>query len=114
MTMCLESRHDDASALIRKDSEMTEQEKIDLEIRLLALRRMIVHIGRIACVTAGITAEHVMQERGAMREKLLRETWPGVEPAMGDHLSAELADELDGLFRALAKEIAQLMPPGRD
>jgi hypothetical protein len=72
--------------------------ELDLELRLKAIEHVLVHIGKIVFLEAGITPEQMKTARENGRENLLRETFPGLDPALADHVSAELADRVDGLL----------------
>jgi hypothetical protein len=76
---------------------MTKAE-LDLEIRLMAIEYVLVQIGKVTMLTARITPEHMTQMREAGRAQMLSETFPGIDPAMGDHAGAELADRVEGLL----------------
>ncbi len=78
---------------------MTDKAKLDLEIRLQAIEFVLAQIGKIALVTAGITTEQAAEMRKNGRESMLKQTFPGADPAMADHVSAEFADRVEALLK---------------
>jgi hypothetical protein len=78
------------------------KERLELEVRLMAIEYALVHIGAAAFRRLDITAptaRKLSQDAGA---KLLSETFPGADPAEADHWSAELADRVQGLLAWLS------------
>jgi hypothetical protein len=77
---------------------MATKAELDLELRFMAIEYVLAHIGKAALLSAGITPEQVKQMREAGHEVMLRETFPGLDAAMGDHVSAELAIHVERLL----------------
>lgn len=84
---------------------MATKEQVDLEIRLMAIEAALTQIGKLACLAAGITPEdaRLMSENG--RATFLKETFPGIDPAIADHVSAELADRVQDLLARIASDV---------
>jgi hypothetical protein len=80
---------------------MTSKAELDLELRLMAIEYVLVQIGKIALINAGITPEQAKQMRENGREAMLKETFPGLDAAMGDHVGAELADRVEVLLNRI-------------
>jgi hypothetical protein len=83
---------------------MTKAE-LDLELRLKAIEYVLAHIGRAAFLAAGITPEQMKTMREAGRSQLLKETFPGLAPAMADHVGAELADHVEALLGDIETQV---------
>lgn len=83
---------------------MTDEEKqrIDLETRLMALEYALVHIGAVAFRKMGIDSSDIRATANAMRKRLLSETFSGADPAMSDHVSAEIGDRASWILTWLA------------
>ena len=73
---------------------MVDKEKLDLEIRLTAIEYLLINMGKAVYLTAQVPAEKMREMRESARTQLLGETFPGVDPSMGDHVGAELADRV--------------------
>jgi hypothetical protein len=80
---------------------MTSKAELDLELRLMAIEYVLVQIGKITLIDAGITSGQAKQMREAGRELMLKETFPGLDAAMGDHVGAELADRVEALLNRI-------------
>jgi hypothetical protein len=78
------------------------KERLELEVRLMAIEYAPVHIGAAAFQTLGITAPTARKISEDARTKLLSETFPGVDPAEADHWSAEIADRVQELLAWLS------------
>ena len=81
-----------------------DKEKLDLEVRLLALEYMAAHTLSVVYRLAGITptVADIASDRGY--ERLMLETIPGNhDPALADHITAELASAIDALMRSAAE-----------
>ena len=78
---------------------MVDKEKLDLEIRLTAIEYLLINMGKAVYLTAQVPAEKMREMReNARTQLLLGETSPGVDPSMGDHVGAELADRVEYLL----------------
>ena len=77
---------------------MVDKEKLDLEIRLTAIEYLLINMGKAVYLTAQVPAEKMREMRESARTQLLGETFPGVDPSMGDHVGAELADRVEYLL----------------
>jgi hypothetical protein len=86
---------------------MTSKEELDFELRLMAIEYVLVKIGMIALTTAGITPEQAKQMRESGRVQSLKETFPGVDAAMADHVGAEIADRVEELLGRIETLVAQ-------
>jgi hypothetical protein len=84
---------------------MATKEQLDLEIRLIAIEAVLTQIGKIACIAAGITPELARQMSESSRATFLNEAFPGADPAIADHLSAELADRVQALLARIASDV---------
>ena len=81
---------------------------------MIAIEHVLAHIGKAAYATAGVTHEMLSVQRIRTRESLLRETWTGIDPAMADHASAEIADRVDehlSRIETLLREMDQRLAP---
>jgi hypothetical protein len=85
---------------------MTTKAEVDIELRFMALEYVLAHIGKAALLNAGITPRQVGQMREAGRAVMLKETFPGVDPAMADHVGAELADHVERLLGQIESLVA--------
>lgn len=85
---------------------MATKEELDLELRLMAIEYVVAQIGKVAFCAAGLTPEHVKQFRRSGREKMMGETFPGVDAAMADHVGAELADRVEALLGRIENLVA--------
>ena len=72
---------------------MVDKEQLDLEIRLTAIEYLLINMGKAVYLTAQVPAEKMREMRENARTQLLSETFPGVDPSMGDHggLSLQIA-----------------------
>jgi hypothetical protein len=86
---------------------MKDKAALDLEIRLQAIEFVLAQVGKIAMISAGITPDLAAQMRQNGREALLKETFPGADPAVADHLSAELADRVEALLKNIEWLVAE-------
>ena len=77
---------------------MVDKEKLDLEIRLTAIEYLLINMGKAVYLTAQVPAEKMREMRENAQKQLLGETSPGVDPSMGDHVGAELADRVEYLL----------------
>jgi hypothetical protein len=77
---------------------MVANGELDLALRLTAIECVLCQVGKIAFTAAGLTAEDVRRMRANARSIFLEEPFPGADPAMGDHVGAELADSIEALF----------------
>jgi hypothetical protein len=84
---------------------MIDKEKLDLEIRLIAIEWVIVKIGMTAAIAAGLNPEHVKQIRENARKDVLKETFPGADAAMADHVGAEIADRVEDTLRRIEIQV---------
>ena len=82
----------------KKRANMVDKEKLDLEIRLTAIEYLLINMGKAVYLTAQVPAEKMREMRENARTQLLSETFPGVDPSMGDHVGAELADRVEYLL----------------
>ena len=67
----------------------------------MAIEYVLVEIGKIALLNAGITSEQAEQFRKNGRQVMLNETYPGLDAAMADHVGAELADRVEALLNRI-------------
>ncbi len=86
---------------------MKNKATLDLEIRLQAIEIVLAQIGKIALIAAGITPELAAEMRKNGREALLKKTFAGADPAIADHLSAELADRVEYLLKNIEWLVAE-------
>ena len=77
---------------------MVDKEQLDLEIRLTAIEYLLINMGKAVYLTAQVPAEKMREMRENARTQLLSETFHGVDPSMGDHVGAELADRVEYLL----------------
>jgi hypothetical protein len=82
---------------------MPDKEKIDLEIRLAAIEYVLVHVAKAVYLTAGVSSDKMRELRENARTTLMRETFPGLDPSMGDHIGAEMSDRVDVLLDWIEK-----------
>jgi hypothetical protein len=80
---------------------MTSKAELDLELRLMAIEYVVAQLGKITLITAGITSEQAAQMRANGRTAMLKETFPGLDAAMADHVGAELADRVEALLNRI-------------
>jgi hypothetical protein len=80
---------------------------LDLEIRLQAIEFVLTQIGKVALITAGFTVDQAAEMRKNAREGLLKETFPGADPAMADHVSAEFADRVEFYLKQIEYLVAE-------
>jgi hypothetical protein len=85
---------------------MATTEELDLEVRLMAIEYVLAEIGKAAYLSVGVTPELAKQMRKNARETLLKETFPGVDAAMADHVGAELADRVEALLGRIENLVA--------
>jgi hypothetical protein len=85
---------------------MADKEKIDLEIRLAAIEYLLINMGKAVYLTAQVPNEKMREMREGARKRLLSETFPGLDPTMGDHVGAELADRVEYLLGEIEKLVA--------
>jgi hypothetical protein len=81
------------------------KEQLDLEIRLVAIETVLTQIGKIACIAAELTPEHARQMSEKGRQTLLMEAFPGADPAIADHVTAEIADRVQELLSRIASAV---------
>jgi hypothetical protein len=81
------------------------KEHLDLEIRLVAIESVLTQIGKIACVAAGLMPEHARQMSENSRQTFLNEAFPGADPAIADHLSAEIAERVQEHLTHIANAV---------
>ncbi|RWQ39715.1 MAG: hypothetical protein EOS82_32285 [Mesorhizobium sp.] len=77
------------------------ENEIRLEARLTAIEYVITEMAKTVYVQAGLTSDHFRIMRENAREKLMAETFPGIDAALADHMGAEIADEVDRLYRGI-------------
>jgi len=74
-----------------------QQHHIANAVRITALETVLVHVAKVAFLTSGVSAEALDHLRRDAQQKLqLR--FPGLDPALSDHISAEFSTELDRLI----------------
>lgn len=83
---------------------MTEDEIIKSEMRLYALEAFVVNACAIACLQLANPREIVAKIRQQMIEGARMHGFP-VDPAISDHLSAELESALDRLASMVNAQI---------
>ena len=83
-----------------------DHDKINQEVRLIALETVLVHVAKVAFVALGVSEETVRQSRLLVRDKLSKGTLPGLHPALSDHYSAEIETAVDELMGSLEKSVA--------
>lgn len=84
---------------------MATKEQLDLEIRLVAIESVLTQIGKIACIAAGLTPEHARKMSENSRSTFLNEAFPGADPAVADHLTAEIADRVQELLSYISNAV---------
>lgn len=84
---------------------MADKAELDLELRLKAIEYVVALLGRAIYLDAGITPDQLKQAREAGREKLLHEAFPGLDPVLADHVSAEFADRVDELLSEIENQV---------
>jgi hypothetical protein len=80
---------------------MINKKELDLEIRLISIEWVIVKLGMSLALMGGLTPAYVKQMRESAREGVLKETFPGMEATMADHVGAEIADRVEALLRRI-------------
>jgi hypothetical protein len=86
---------------------MTENE-LRLEARLAAIEYMIGHSLSRFYFTAGVTDDQLDAAEARGRETLAATSFPGVDPALADHFSAEIQENIErlqGIARDMLKDI---------
>jgi len=78
-----------------------DHNKIEQEVRLIALETT-----KIVFVQAGISEDGVRELRSTARERLSKGTLPGIHPALSDHYSAEIEEEVDRILGSIEKSVA--------
>jgi hypothetical protein len=84
-----------------------DKKELDLELRLMAIEYVLALIGKITLLNAGITSEQAQQMRKNGREAMLKETFPGLDATMADHVGAELADRVEALLNRIEILVAE-------
>ena len=82
-----------------------DKDKFDLAASLAAIEHVLAYVGRVAALSAGLSPEQLAQARENARKTLLLETWPGVDPALADHLSGEIADRVENLISEIERQV---------
>lgn len=87
--------------------------QVEVMARFVALEHIVRHIGKIACVAAGLGPDDV--KLMAARELLKREedAFPGANPAMSDHLAAEIGENVNRLLSGIADDVATAYQSGQ-
>jgi hypothetical protein len=76
---------------------MIDKNRLDVEVKLFALEQIVLHLSKMVFCATGVSEEGVRQFRASCREQLSAQTLPGVDPAMADHVTAEIEAEVDRL-----------------
>jgi hypothetical protein len=84
-----------------------DRQRLELEVRLAAIEYLLINIGKAVYLTAQVPNEKMREMREGARKRLLTETFPGLDPTMGDHVGAELADRVEYLLGEIEKLVAQ-------
>jgi len=102
---------------IRVGVVMMEADKFQTAIiaELAALRYVLEQVGEIAFLAAAMRPEHAAATRQTAKERLARDTFPGLEAVWSDHLGAVIVDSasaiLTNIETALAKSYRRALPP---
>jgi len=81
--------------------------QVEVMARFWAPDHVVRHIGKIACVGAGLEPEDVRAMAEQERAKRERETFPGADPALSDHLAAEIGENVNRLLSGIADDVAE-------
>lgn len=76
---------------------MIDKNRLEVEVKLFALEQIVLHLAKMLFCATGVSEEGVKQFRASCREKLSAQTLPGVDPAIADHVTAEVQSEVDRL-----------------
>jgi hypothetical protein len=95
-----------AKASLERFAIMADKEKIDLEIRLAAIEYVLINVTKAVYLTAGVPSDKMREMREGARTRLMAETFPDLDPSMGDHVGAELADRVEYLLGEIEKLVA--------
>jgi hypothetical protein len=96
---------------------MMEANKIQTAIiaELAALRYVLEQVGKIAFLAAAMRPEHAAAMRQTAKERLARDTFPGLNAVWSDHLGAEIVDSASAILTkietALAESYLHALPP---
>ncbi|PPD07151.1 MAG: hypothetical protein CTY28_10235 [Hyphomicrobium sp.] len=75
-----------------------DQYQVNVAVRLLALEEVLVHVAKVLFVAIGATEQGMADLRERASQKLQESHLPGFEPALSDHLSAELQVAVDEML----------------
>ena len=82
-----------------------DESKLKVLADFAALKYTLELIGKIACVAAGVNGDLVTQMRANVREQLASETFPGIDPALSDHFSAEVEARVDSILSGIEANV---------
>ena len=96
---------------------MMEANKFQTAIiaELAALRYVLEQVGEIAFLAAAMRPEHAAAMRRTAKDRLARDTFPGLEAVWSDRLGAEIVDSASAILTkietALAESYLRTLPP---
>lgn len=79
--------------------------QIHVMARMSAIEHVLVHIGKIACLSAGLEPDHMKEMLRIESLKRDSETFPGADPALSDHLSDEIGASVKRLLGHIAADV---------
>jgi hypothetical protein len=81
-----------------------DKEKIERSMRLTAIEYMIAHVMNLTYQLNGLSGETIKQADESAQRMIERQTWPGVDPAISDHLAAEFGAAVSRIL-SMAKDM---------
>lgn len=87
---------------------MDEKERVDLEVRLLAIEHVVAHTLSLVYRLVGVSPEMARRAGAEGYERTIAEPIPGAkDPFLADHVSAEIANAVDALMQSAARMKAE-------
>jgi hypothetical protein len=85
---------------------MTSKSELEMLARITAQERMIIWLARMVLKLSRTGAQDTALLRECIREIGEADTFPDLDPALSDHLSAEAQEKVDKLWRAILEMFA--------
>ena len=82
-----------------------EQGKVELLAELEAIKYVLEHVAKIAFLAAKLDPAHATTMRSNAKELLSKETFPGMDAALADHLADEIAVRVDRILSGVEEKV---------
>lgn len=84
------------------------KEELDLQVRLMAIENLLTMLFVENCIRHGFSEATVRSRNEKLIEKARQETFPGIDPALIDHVADQYQQHVSRLLRDVEEKMAKL------